>query len=65
MKEKLNLWVLALLAPVVIDSYFKGPSEAILKSLFQKEMGLIRKGRNGREHPKGLQRWSDSEPKRT
>lgn len=43
MKEKLNLLVLASLASVVIDGHFNALAEAILKFLFQKETGLLRK----------------------
>ena len=53
MKEKLNLLVLASVCPTAIDSYFKDLSEAILRCLLEKKMGLLRMGRNGSEHLRG------------
>lgn len=45
MEEELNLLVLVSLAPEVINNYLKDLSEAMLKVLLGKEMGLLRKGR--------------------
>lgn len=47
MEEELNLLVLVSLAPEVINNYLKDLSEAMLKVLLGKEMGLLRKGRKG------------------